>query len=571
MSPPIGLTTSILSGGDAKKMYLPDPKSLGLPPKFPDWRPQQEEAILRLFDSPKRFFVPVLPTGAGKGLFYVGYALLAAKRTAFLTITKGLQTQNMDDFRSIGMVDLRGQNAYECIHPKVPPGLVMADEGPCHSGCACDYKDSGCYYYDDQALAANPKTRFVQTNYKKWIMDRKFSHTLRAFEVLVLDEAHDAVEALSGHLQVELTRNDMRDLGISDLPKCKNFEEWRAHSKEWELLATTIITGMENSIQIQQHRADGKIDTQLLKDIRRMKSLRWKLERLSMAKGTWVPEEVSRKGSWGVPTARFEPLWPSEYAEELLFSNIPKIILTSATINQKTLGLLGIKSEDVDYQEFPSTFPKSNRPVYILRNVPRVDHKMAAEDRDLWMDKIHSVVRPRLPLGRKGIIHPVSYDRGKWFADRSKYSQNILLHTKNITVEKIVEQFRKSPPGTILVSPSVKTGFDFWGDQCRYQILIKVPFQDTRDNLVLQEREKTDKDYAYHMVCQTIEQATGRSTRSPEDWSEVFLIDGHFYWIYPKYKGEYMHKWFIEAVQYVEVAPDPLFQNLKGEKQYGIR
>jgi Rad3-related DNA helicase len=174
------------------------------------------------------------------------------------------------------------------------------------------------------------------------------------------------------------------------------------------------------------------------------------------------------------------------------------------------------------------------------------------------------------------VIHPVSYERGKWLYNHSRYNQHMLLHEQDTSVEDIVANFRQSPAGTILVSPSVKTGFDFPGDACRYQILIKVPFPDTR-NIILKKREEIDKNYSPHVVCQTIEQATGRSTRSPEDWSEVFLVDGQFYWYIPKHREEFMHKWFLEAVSWVNVAPEPLnFGSLqlnkpKGDEAYGLR
>ena len=65
---------------------LPHPPLLGLPDKFPVWRPMQPEAVVRALDSPKRFVVMAMPTGFGKSLAYMAAATLDAP-TAILTST----------------------------------------------------------------------------------------------------------------------------------------------------------------------------------------------------------------------------------------------------------------------------------------------------------------------------------------------------------------------------------------------------------------------------------------------------------------------------------------------------
>src|SRR5580693_5574525 len=94
---------------------LPEPSALGLPARFESWRPGQEDAALRAVESPKRFVVLCMPCGTGKSLAYLAAAMLSGERTAFLTSTRGLQSQLKTDFSESGLWDIRGQNNYPCL------------------------------------------------------------------------------------------------------------------------------------------------------------------------------------------------------------------------------------------------------------------------------------------------------------------------------------------------------------------------------------------------------------------------------------------------------------------------
>lgn len=118
---------------------LPSPVEMGLPDKFHYWRHGQDKAVLRALGSAKRFVVLAMPTGSGKSLAYTAAAKLSGHRTALLTSTKALQSQLTDDFASVGLVDIRGANNYECLEsrPKgarLPPSSV-ASTAPAAQGC----------------------------------------------------------------------------------------------------------------------------------------------------------------------------------------------------------------------------------------------------------------------------------------------------------------------------------------------------------------------------------------------------------------------------------------------------
>src|SRR4051812_12590187 len=95
-------------------MTILTPRELGFPAKFDRWRPAQLDALRRLLTSTKRVKALTAPTGFGKTAVYMAYALITKIPTCFVTSSRALQDQLMEDFRSCGLVDLRGRRNYVC-------------------------------------------------------------------------------------------------------------------------------------------------------------------------------------------------------------------------------------------------------------------------------------------------------------------------------------------------------------------------------------------------------------------------------------------------------------------------
>ena len=120
-----------------------------------------------------------------------------------------------------------------------------------------------------------------------------------------------------------------------------------------------------------------------------------------------------------------------------------------------------------------------------------------------------------------------------------------------------VEAWRRSPPLSVLVTPAAQRGFDFAGDDCRFLIILKVPFGDSRDP-VTKARSAADAEYPLHGVAQTLVQAAGRVIRSPTDWAEIFLIDDQFVWLLPKIRP-FLPLFFTQRLQsYSDTIPQPI-------------
>ena len=100
-----------------------------LPDKFAVLRPQQDKAIQDLLSYKGKNLIQVVPTGVGKSLIYMTWALQLG-RTAILTSTKALQDQLMEDFGGMGVAEIRGKDNYPC-----PRGDSSTVKGAmCHIG-----------------------------------------------------------------------------------------------------------------------------------------------------------------------------------------------------------------------------------------------------------------------------------------------------------------------------------------------------------------------------------------------------------------------------------------------------
>lgn len=541
------------------------PIDIGLPEKFVSFRPGQDTTAIDLATSDYRFSKLRAPTGSGKSVTYMSMAMLMGARTLILVGTKGLQSQLIHDFKEIGATDMRGQSNYRCV--ALDEHLVGygrpgsgCNEGPCHVGVFCNLKDEGgCLYYaaQDEAKAAE----IVVSNYAYWMTLGRHQdpYVIGEFDLIIMDEAHTAPEWLAGFCTVSLDRREIKDLLGLDLPPLnEGVEIWSAWARQAVAAARQEFEdtreGMETSKQATTKRL------LRLKEISRdlgelAKSRHWKASetpqkdaRMPGLQTDWVGEQTKR----GI---KFSPVWAHAYAEPYLFRGASRIVLCSATLSESTGKYLGIHPDEYDIHTLGKGFEPSRRPFYYIPTV-RVDRKMVEGETRMWVGKMDRIIGAR--GDRKGIIHTRSYARAEEIMARSKHSDRMITHTWQ-NLRDVVKQFKASPEPLILLSPSLEEGFDFPGDECRFQIIAKVPFLDNRSP-VTKARAQSDKGYLNHMTALAVTQMAGRGMRSATDWCETFIVDDHWGWFSKAAQSEFP-QWFRNAWRRVRRSaslPDPM-------------
>ena len=525
---------------------FPTPLDIGIP-GFDAWRAEQIAAIETTLATNKRFMCAVMPVGSGKSLYAMGAAHFYGGRSIALTGTKALMDQYATDFEGAGLVSVKGQNAYQCIgiasggdleqYGEAGKDYQSCEEGPCHGGVACALKASGCLYYD--AVRDASARELVVSNYTMWMASNKFGKGLGQFGTLILDEAHSVPERLAEFMTTELTQQDFRVIRATFTGPYDSVPAWQTWARGMKRQLDRKLEGW-----VPMTREDAK-------EHRKVRAIARKLyvigDMTEDASEAWivVPFKEPFKEGW-----KFCPLWAQRFAERLLFLHTKRVIAMSATMTKKTVSLMGIPEDQYEWHEVPSSFPPARRPVFWIPTV-RVDYRIDTFGERALINRVDQIIGPR--LDRKGIIHCISYKRRNLVLELSQYRDRMISHDSG-NLAAVIAKFKAAPPGTLLVSPSVATGYDFIGPLAEYQIILKVPFPVTTDP-VMKARTALDKEYPLYLAMQELQQMTGRIVRSLADQGETFILDDNWAWVQ---KNRHLAAaWFWEAVRKLEVLPTP--------------
>ena len=548
------------------------PVDLGLDPsEFPEYRRDARtgrEVQLEVIEfgsyCEKRVAATNAPTGIGKQVIAVSIAKITNMRTVIGTATKALQDQYVRKLGHAGLVEIKGRANYQCA------GFGHVD---CRGGVTlgCKYsKGPSCPYRG--ALERARGSGLVVANYAYWLTANDKGGGLarvgedredfgdNPVELLVLDEADQAPRWLEEYLAVRVYEGEVK--------RWCDPKRLGEEVTEWVGLAGGVLDGLGEDLKARTVvlKGKGRSATKTeLDEHHRLEKLKSKLERIKgMSGGDWVIER--RDGTrWGREW-RFDVVWPGRYAEQYLFCKVGKVVMMSATLRPKTLGLLGVSRGEYEFREWPRVFPANRHPIYLCPargddgKEVRVDRRTTEADMGLWLEHLDRILDGR--LDRRGIIQTVSYDRAKYILDSSRHRDSMLGNTSDPdseTAVEIAEEFRRREPPAILVSPSFAIGWDFPGVECEYIIVCKVPFKPSMGK-VGRAREQRDAQYSAYLTMQELVQGCGRGMRSEDDRCEVFVTDGHLGWFLGKF-GSLGPDWFklaVRRVSEIPVAPEKL-------------
>ena len=541
-----------------------NPADLSLPAKFTEFRELQLDTALAMSASEKRFQILSAPTGAGKSIIYMTAAQLLQARTVVVTSNKGLQEQLMRDFGAVGLVDIRGQGNYPCVALTAKSKSKTfhgCDDGPCHHGAFCELHPRyavdgryrpGCHFYD--ALARARKSRLVITNNDFWMSANRYMDpgVLGPFDLLIVDEAHDAPEKLADFCTVRMSEDECREFLDSPLPPVEDGPEaWVA----WVDAQRTKLADLEEELKFGGEQEPGYAK-QLRNFIGRVRFLgtakNWERAeatdpavQLPGVIPDWVGE---RTGDMAV----FSPIWAHRYAERFLYVGVPRVFMVSATIMRQTAAYAGIPDDRMAFNENVNAFPILRRPVYFMptasigRNSTESDYRAVT----IRIDQILGRRRDR-----KGIILCPSFDLSYRLRMASQYRNSMRFNKRGDNIEHEVNKFKASSPGTTFISPSIAQGYDFPYADAEFVIIPKVPFADTR-SLVMQARVRSDKQYQNYVAALKLVQQCGRAMRAKDDQCEIFILDTNFGWFLRAAKAM-LPAWFRKAIVTTGMNPEP--------------
>jgi Rad3-related DNA helicase len=528
-----------------------------IPESFPapSFRGAQERALADIreaFADGNDVVLVRAPTGSGKSL--LARAIMGAARTveeaepaqptgAYYTTP---QVSQLDDVESDDLLDdfrvIRGKNNYNCILPGEHDTPV--DQAPCvrQRGFDCTVRHR-CPYFSDRAIASN---RPIAAMTLAYFMQTAGSDVFRMRDVVVVDEAHGLAEWAEMYATVDLSPSRVPvwdDVDVPDVSAATGdpvegavrFAEQlleRCGAEKDELLTKAELTQEEAARRDRLQELSSEL-SYFAEDYRDPNS-----------PTTWVVDQPDGAGS----AISIKPMDPAKYLQHTVWDRGSKFALLSATMLNKEAFCrgVGLDPETVAMVEVEHTFPVEHRPLYDV-----TQGKMTYEQRDETLPKVAGVIVQLMAehADEKGLIHCHSYGIQETLAEllaNRGVGPRLRVHDRENRDDQL-EAWKASDEPELFLSVKMEEALNLEGELCRWQVLCKAPYLNTKDSRVEQRLEEGQWAWYYRAALRTVIQACGRVVRSPEDYGATYLADDSLLDLFDRARTD-MPDWFEDQV-----------------------
>lgn len=486
------------------------------------------QAVIKAYKDGFKYVVLQAPTGVGKSpIAYAVSSYMAeqpiVKNLQFngsyiLTSMKGLQDQYMKDFNHLENKTLntvKGKSNYMCCNGKngvtCEMGSCTNPKSPNHSSCPYIIDRKSAYKSDITVLNYS---YFLNMTYEPSIQPKK--------QLLILDECHNCEKNLLKFASVEIVGKVFKELNLK-MPKFPSIRAKDSQMIEWLTVSyVPAIKNLDASVQIElESLHEGEMDFQHLKQqsvfLSNMLSM---VERLLEQHTKGITIVVDRDGN---KSLGFKPLKADIYAKDFLFSLGEKVLMMSATVMniKHYCDTLGLNPKEVKYIKVASPFPLERRPIvncakFALKkaNMDECKHELAQQVKEIL--ERHK--------DERGVIHSQSYELANFLVEELKDPR--LFIPRGSGRDLAIQEFLNDPlaDNGVIVSPSLKEGFDFKDDYARFCILLKAPYANLGDNFV-KKRFNEDPNWYYMEALRDVIQSTGRVVRHNKDYAVTYFLD----------------------------------------------
>lgn len=225
-----------------------------------------------------------------------------------------------------------------------------------------------------------------------------------------------------------------------------------------------------------------------------------------------------------------------------LLHKAKKQVLMSATVGgieafEENVGIHYSDIGESDYSRIPSTFDFSKSPIHFLNR-----YKMSYSEKKTSFPAVKSmsykICNEQFP-NEKGIIQTGSYANAKEIYESApqEIKERMLLYNGSLEKSEIIT-FHKMSKNTILVGPTLAEGIDLPGDDCRFIIIIKVPYPVIKDEYVKRKIELFPLWYN-SATSNIMIQGIGRGNRYKDDYCTTYIFDSCFWSLYNATKDQY--------------------------------
>ncbi len=516
-------------------------------------REGQLEIIQEIEDAiSKGYKYIILEAGTGTGKSAIAATLSKMYDSAYiLTMTKQLQSQYAEEFK---FPLVKGRANFSCLNGGTE---MTCDMGLCKTtlnknNFFCPYgvgknptlgsseafttaddapfffnSDNHCNYWQQKTNAI--KSSITLMNYDYAFLELNYVKHFSPRSLLVLDEAHNIEDKIMKNLELNLTNQRLE----KDIQKRISKETLNDGTIEDWILELESISDAYKNLDLKTFKKN-QVD-RIDRTRRKIKSI---IKYLNAEPKNWVidADEIG---------VSFKPLRIHNYAKDLLFKYGDVCIFMSATILSYKMfsKWLGLNENEIFYINVDSPFPKEKRPID-LKLVGKMSKNRIKETAPKTIPIINDILRKHSE--DKGLIHTHSYQNSIFITQNIPNSR--LISHNSFNRERVLDHFEKDDNPLVLVSPSMSEGVDLPYDNCRFQIIYKIPFPYLGD-MQINLRQKRDKRWYAYKTVMTIMQSYGRGMRAEDDYCTTYILDKDILMLFksPLYKS-LIPRFFKEAI-----------------------
>lgn len=429
-----------------------------------------------------------------------------------LTITKNLQDQYKDLFQQVNL--MKGKSNYICEIDNIS----TVEAAPCliapklKEDC---WKANRCPYYTNRNLALISKHSVL--NYKMFL---HLPRHLKRKNYIICDEASELENEMVKMFSLFLDLSKLKSLGLDiKRPKTLYFKDINDWLSNISIQLSEIIESL-----IKKYNKNSNLVIGEKNKITYFKNLYMQINQTLAEWLTceWVIDEVEKN------CISITPLKVNALTKHI-FDFADQVVLMSATIidHKKFADSLGI--DKYSHIEEKSNFNPDLSPIYISKT-----NSINYNNKNTVLPKIAKQINELCETFKteKGIIHTQSMDITNILKKYLKGSR-FLFRNEITSNDELLNKHYNSKEPTILVSPSLSYGVDLRDDLARFCIIVKLPYLPLGNRRIKQLFDK-DKQWYENQMLNTLVQMCGRATRSKQDYSTTYILDGNIFKVIPR-------------------------------------
>jgi Rad3-related DNA helicase len=327
----------------------------------------------------------------------------------------------------------------------------------------------------------------------------------------------------------------------ADIPTVEDLADAAALADYLTTLAERRLEGLRGTAELDPEEATERDRLQELRG-----DLSWFAEeyRDPESPTTWVVDQPDGAGTRVI----IKPLAPERYLSHTVWDRGEKFALLSATILDKAAFCagVGLNPDDVALVDVPHTFPVEHRPLYDI-----TQGKMTYEHRE---ETLPAVARALVRVmgahpDQKGLVHCHSYAiQGRLAALLANLGVRSRLRTHDSEDrDGQLAAWKRTDAPEVFLSVKMEEALDLEGELCRWQVLCKAPYPNTRDSRVAQRLDAGQWGWYYRAALRTVIQACGRVVRAPDDHGATYLADSSLLDLFERARGA-TPPWFADQV-----------------------